>query len=144
MRMMRTMFLVVVGMAALTACKQGGEEKPNARESAISAAQSGESTHEQGVAVASGEERSAVAAECRVELAVTGMTCAAGCSPVVMSALESVDGVAQVEVDFASKHAAVSAAGTLCSADGAGQLLDALRAKKYDGTVEQITSLTGG
>lgn len=44
----------------------------------------------------------------RYVLGVEGMTCPVGCAPKVKEALESVDGVESVEVDFEKRQAVVS------------------------------------
>lgn len=49
------------------------------------------------------------AAEVKYRLTVEGMTCAVGCAPKVKQALEGIDGVRSVDVDFETQTAVVTA-----------------------------------
>ena len=61
----------------------------------------------------------------------------------VLSALEGVDGVVSVALDYENKHATIGANGAVCTDDGAKALTDALEEKRYGGSIRAI-SHTGG
>jgi copper chaperone CopZ len=67
-----------------------------------------------------------------VSLAITGLPCGVGCPPRVRSALESVDGVESVEVDYSRKTATVH-----CSSGGCdtAALIAALERADYGASV---------
>lgn len=136
-----TRTLCVLAMAlTVGACESNEDSGTTAKDEAVAAAQA-EANAAADEAKAAAAKRAAIEPECRVDVAVTGMVCNAGCTPTVMSALEEVEGVASVNVDFETKHAAVDGAGTVCTETGSGALIDALKGVEFDGSVEKIENI---
>ena len=79
----------------------------------------------------------AQAASCAVVLAVSGMTWASGCPPRVARALESVEGVEKVEVNYDTKEAQISGAKVLCNEPSVLKLTQALDKAGFSGDLKK-------
>ena len=76
---------------------------------------------------------------CAIDMKVTGMSCAKGCSPRVKAALENVDGVKAATVDFDTTSAKLDASGEVCAEASGKSLVKALKDAGFGGSVSAIT-----